>query len=349
MGYDCFIRIATESEIDDKTIRKIGIIYRKKLTDGYYGFTENCFGVKLHGSGHLENSIDIFKKITKIDPTITFIFYHMQFDYELLTITKIKNKNIITNVEFSATGNEELKNYGINISECVLFDKNMIINNDITNVFGFDLTDESSNELNDSESNKSEANESDSDEDIRTEKDTDYHFTSPIAFIKDPNFIEEMDYWYKSTNFKRDWSTKIPTYLSYFIYWCKITKLQVEINSTIFAGHYYNASDTFEKYLRQYKKLNFKYGYPLTVTNKDNRVMIYQQFNDEMLYFELNKIHELDNIQDPLQFIDCFRKKLCFTINDHGFEITYDSSDSFFKDCIEREINQLFMPETDCL
>ena len=46
MDYAYFIRVATESKVDNEIMRKIGIIYRKKLADGYYGFTENFFGVK---------------------------------------------------------------------------------------------------------------------------------------------------------------------------------------------------------------------------------------------------------------------------------------------------------------
>ena len=152
----------------------------------------------------------------------------------------------------------------------------------------------------------------------------------PIVSIDDPDFIEKMDSWYKSTNYQTNWSTQIPTYLSYFIYWCCNTKLNVYVNSTIYAGYYYYATKYFKKYLRNAHRENFQHGYPLSISNENNQVRIYQIAFDDVMYFELSV-----QFTDPKEF----NKNLYFKYDD---ESEFYPDDSFFKDAIEHEINQLF-------
>jgi hypothetical protein len=163
----------------------------------------------------------------------------------------------------------------------------------------------------------------------------------PIVAIDDPNFIDKMDNWYKSTSYRKYWDDKIPTYLSYFVYWCSKTKLNVDVNSTKYDGRYYYATEKFEKYMATINNKSiitqdFQYGYPLSISNKNNRVIIYQKTFNEVLFYEVPQ-----NNLTAIEFTEYFNKNIYFKFNDDDIE--YYPGDDFFVNAIEREINQLFL------
>lgn len=131
MGYDAFIRVATEEELDEDTILNIGKKFKEKIATENYGDKYNFIGTEMHGYAYYEY-IDIFTKISKLDPNITFIFYYFHYDYKALEITKIKNEKVIECVMFGSDGSKKLTTFGICIQECMSFDPFLSIQNDIT-------------------------------------------------------------------------------------------------------------------------------------------------------------------------------------------------------------------------
>ena len=160
----------------------------------------------------------------------------------------------------------------------------------------------------------------------------------PIVSINDPNFVEKMNNWYISTSFQQNWKKQIPTYLSYFVYWCTMTKLNVQVNSVKYAGKYYYATKEFENYARDAHKQHFKYGYPISVSNTNGCVMIYQKTFDEILFYKV-LTHEYSELS-AIKFIEYFNKHIYFKFDD---DTEYYPGDSYFVEAIEREINQLFL------
>lgn len=158
----------------------------------------------------------------------------------------------------------------------------------------------------------------------------------PVVSITDCDFIKKMDDWYISTSFKKCWKKQIPTYLSYFVYWCTMTKLKVEVHSLKYAGIYNYASEEFEKYMYNAHKQYFKYGYPISVSNTNGIVMIYQKTFDEMLFYKV-----IPN-PCPINFIKYFNSNIYFQYEDDD-DCKYYPGDYHFKEVIEREINQLFL------
>ena len=161
---------------------------------------------------------------------------------------------------------------------------------------------------------------------------------NPIVSIDDPNFVEKMNNWYISTSYQKCWKNQIPTYLSYFVYWCTKTKLNVEVNSVKYAGRYYYATEEFEKYARNAHKQYFKHGYPISVSNTNNCVMIYQRTFDEVLYYKI--LATVYSELSAVEFIEYFNKHIHFKFDD---ETEYYPGDDYFGEAIEREINQLFL------
>lgn len=160
----------------------------------------------------------------------------------------------------------------------------------------------------------------------------------PIVAINDPDFVEKMNNWYISTSYCKCWKKQIPTYLSYFVYWCTKTKLNVEVNSVKYAGRYYHATQEFEKYARNAHKQYFKHGYPISVSNTNGCVMIYQKTFDEILFYKVLP-HEYSNLT-AIEFTDYFNKNIYFKFED---DTEYYPGDDYFTEAIEREINQLFL------
>lgn len=158
-----------------------------------------------------------------------------------------------------------------------------------------------------------------------------------ITRIDHIDFIKKMDEWYLSTKCKKNWSKTIPTKLSYFVYWLTKTSIKnIEINSTIFAGSYYNAIDEFNEYIANAKKSKFNEGYPFSVFIRDNEVYV-GQFMD---YGSITAKFSIDHQYSPREFITYFRKNLVFLADD-GME--YDKNNMFFRDSIKKEIKQLFV------
>lgn len=131
MGYDAFIRIATEEELHEETVNDIGQKFKDKISVGSYIDKYNFVGIEMHGTAYY-NYADIFKKISTLDPNLTFIFYYFHFDYKALEITKIKNEEVIDCVMFGSDGSKKLAKFGIGIQECMSFDPFVSIQNDIT-------------------------------------------------------------------------------------------------------------------------------------------------------------------------------------------------------------------------
>lgn len=131
MGYDAFIRVATEKELDEETIHNIGKQFKEEISIGSYGDKYNFIGITLHGRAYYEY-IDIFKNMSKLDSNLTFIFYYFHYDYKALEITKIKNEEVIECVMFGSDGSKKLATFGICTEECMSFDPFLGIQHDIT-------------------------------------------------------------------------------------------------------------------------------------------------------------------------------------------------------------------------
>lgn len=164
----------------------------------------------------------------------------------------------------------------------------------------------------------------------------------PIVPINDPKFVEKMDRWFQLVNFKREWSAQIPTYLSYFVYWCHLTNLSLEVNSTEYAGYYPYASVNFDNYVKNIKQLKFKHGYPFSVTNEGGIILVYQRCFDDFLYYR----SEIDPITkaNPQLFVKQFNENLHFRYEGEDTTI-YNPDDEYFSDAIECEINNLFLQD----
>lgn len=149
----------------------------------------------------------------------------------------------------------------------------------------------------------------------------------PIVNINDVDFVTKMDDWYKSTNYRKEWDEPIPTYLPYFIRWCQLTTLSVEVNSTKFFGHYPYASVNFNQYVKEAQQLNFIHGYPISISNTEGYIMIYQRCFDDFLYYK---------VEDDL-------KNICFRYKGDDTTIWYPHDD-YFRYAIKAELDNLFIP-----
>lgn len=165
-----------------------------------------------------------------------------------------------------------------------------------------------------------------------------------IAEIDDIQFIDKMDKWYISSNYKKEWSTTIPTKLSYFVYWCtKTTISSVDVRSTVFAGSYYDACDEFEEYMIQCEETqDFGEGYPFSVIKKGDEIDIGQYIFGES--FEV--VFAVNHSLSAEEFVKGFRKRLIFRFSDDKNDVyTEDGKEGrdFFGESIKKEIEQLFL------
>lgn len=167
-----------------------------------------------------------------------------------------------------------------------------------------------------------------------------------IASIEDEHFISKMDSWYQSVNYKQRWATPIPTRLSYFVYWCTKTTLKqaIEVNSTVFAGTYYDASEEFEEYLdNDPASVDFELGYAFTVTKRTNEVHVGMYFVDDAIEAVFPIKHDC---KTPNEFVRFFKENLVFVINgepEQFYKKGGTEGRSFYQHVIEKEIKQLFM------
>jgi hypothetical protein len=84
--------------------------------------------------------------------------------------------------------------------------------------------------------------------------------------------------------------------------------------------------------------LKFIHGYPISVSNLEGDVIIYQQCFDDFLFYKVEGKDEID------EFITHFRHDVNFRFKEDDTSIFYPHDD-YFIDAIEREIDQLFIPE----
>ena len=142
------------------------------------------------------------------------------------------------------------------------------------------------------------------------------------------------------------WDSPLPVSLTQFLYWCGHTRKYagqtIEVNSNSFAGHYYHAEEEFERYTTKGGKKGWPEGYPFSAGINSKGYLYVGSFQTWGSHFYC-LIREAWQDLGPMEFLDKIRREIVFVHSVEGDQTP--PADTFFRDCLVREMENLFQRE----